>query len=365
MLPAGHRIRRIRRADRRSGLAAARPGLAARPRHRDPPATTLSAAAVGRINPPDHTRIRKLLAEPFTPRALRALHPAIRRLAHDHIDRLEDELDRHGQADFATIAHALPVAVMCELFGLPAADQPIIARHHTDAAYIAEPFPSADQATAADAAMTASRTYLLDHMAGTDPDGPGAIPYWLRHPDVTGGTIFRDDLAANITFVGMAGTETSSALATTALLALETHPDQASWLHHHPDAWPGAIEELLRWDPPVHSVSRYTTRDTTLAGIHIPADTLAHLMTAAANRDPRHFTDPDPDRLDLGRRPARNLAFGAGAHYCIGAGLARLTATEFLPELFRRIPTLRTTTPAVHRPGTLLRTLDSLPVTHT
>ncbi|MEV3989927.1 cytochrome P450 [Streptomyces sp. NPDC049837] len=324
----------------------------------DPPGFSMSATVL-RVNDPQHGRLRELTRGPFTPRGLRALRPVVRRLVAECLDALEDRIDRDGTADFVdTVARALPAAVMCDVLGLPVRERARAARFSALSGPLTEPFADADDIATAEAVAADFHTFVR---AALDAPGTGLLSEWVAHEHVADGSISLDDLASNIVFLVAAGSETTSALLATSLLALESHPEQADWLRENPEALPAAVEEITRWDPAVQMVIRVPVDDTELAGVEVPAGTLVYVLTAAANRDPDRF--PHPHTLDFRRVPQRDLSFGAGAHYCLGAGLARLEAVEFLPELFRRFPTLRTAGPPVRAPGMSLRTFQALPVT--
>lgn len=316
-----------------------------------------------RVNPPGHSRLRHQLGAPFTPRALTLARPVVRDLVRCHLDALEAELQRHGRTEFmSTVARALPVAVMCAILGLPSTDMPLIARYSIQTAPLTEPFATPEQIATADEAASEFLAYIMALMTSPTrlPDDR-LITRWCAEALLAGGDAALRDLAANVVFLVGAGVETTSSLFATALTALERHPEQAAWLTAHPQAWPQAIEELMRWDPSVHNAVRFPAQDTVLAGSNVPAGTLVHALIAAANRDPEHFSAPHD--LNFHRPSQRSLAFGAGPHYCLGAPLARLNAVEFLPELVRRFPALRTDGPAVRPSGLNLRTVISLPVT--
>ncbi|MFD9359633.1 cytochrome P450 [Streptomyces sp. NPDC060031] len=320
-------------------------------------------ATLPRLNPPRHSQLRHLLAGPFTPRTLDRLRPTIRELVRSHLDGLEAELEHHGRAEFmGTVARALPVAVMCAILGLPLSDASLLSHYSVQTAPLTEPFATPAQIAAADAAGADFHAYVLALLESSlQAGGNGLLSQWLTHERLESGQLSVSDLAANVVFLVGAGVETTSSLFATALLALEQHPRQAAWLKAHPGAWPQAVEELMRWDPSVHNAVRVPAQNTVLAGIAVPAGTLVHALIAAANRDCDQFTNPHD--LDFQRRPQRSLAFGGGLHYCLGAPLARLNAAEFLPELLRRFPTLRTDGPAVRPAGLNLRTVITLPVT--
>ncbi|MFD8983736.1 cytochrome P450 [Streptomyces sp. NPDC059564] len=316
-----------------------------------------------RLNGPQHGAARRLLSGPFTPAALVRLQPMVRELVRTHLDALAREVDQHGRAEFVDIvARALPTALMCAVLGLPDTDRTLIAQYSTQTAPLTEPFATPSQVTAAEAAAAEFHAYVLALLKdGTRRAGQGLLSRWAATGCPGSEPVDMDEFASHIVFLLGAGVETTSSLFATAVQALEQHPEQGRWLAAHPEAVPQAVEELIRWDPSVQNVVRVPAEDTSLAGFAVPAGTLVHALIAAANRDPAHF--PSPGALDFRRRPQRNLAFGAGAHYCLGAALARLNANEFLPELARRFPSLRTDGPATRPSGLNLRTFTALPVT--
>lgn len=307
--------------------------------------------------------IRRLQSSPFTPAPLERLRPTVRLLVRAHLDRLDAELAEHGRADFIdTVARALPVAVMCEILGLPAEDQALITRYSLQTAALTEPFATPAQLAIAEAAAAEFRPYMMALLSERErAPRSDLMTQWLQLERPSSERLSLEELAAHILFLIGAGAETTSSLFATAFLAFETYSDQARWLADHPEALPRAMEELTRWDPSVQNAVRVPVQDTSLGGIPVPAGTLVHASLAAANRDPAYFTDPHT--LDFQRPPQRSLAFGAGVHYCLGAPLARLNATEFLPEFLRRFPTLRSDGPATRAPGFNLRTFVALPVT--
>ncbi|MFJ9523665.1 cytochrome P450 [Kitasatospora sp. NPDC101801] len=315
-----------------------------------------------RLNAPRHGAARRALAGPFTSTAVALLRPMVRALVRTHLDAFDSELDRHGRADFIdTVARALPTAVMCTVLGLPHADHAILTRWSTQTAPLTEPFATPDQITEAEAAAAEFHDYVMALLKNrTIATGCGLLARWAAVDSSDVIPAARDEFASHIVFLLGAGVETTSSLLATAVRALEQHPDQARWLASHPEAVSQAVEELIRWDPSVQNAVRVPACDTILAGFSVPAGTLVHALVAAANRDPEHF--PAPHTLDFERPPQRNLAFGAGAHYCLGAPLARLTANEILLELARRSPFLRTDGPATRPSGLNLRTYTALPV---
>jgi cytochrome P450 len=158
----------------------------------------------------------------------------------------------------------------------------------------------------------------------------------------------------------VAGIIPTTGLISNSLLNLERFPDQREWLRREPERWPAAVEELLRFEAPIQSLVRTTTRDVEVGVSTIPAGAKVNLIWASANRDERRWSDPD--RIDIGRDPQRHVAFGEGIHHCLGAPLARLEGRIALGELLRRIPDYAVAGPVVRTTTPTDRALERLPV---
>jgi cytochrome P450 len=311
------------------------------------------------VDPPDHTRLRKIVARAFMPSRVAALESAIRQLA----DALLDDLDAAGPGATVDLvkgfAHPLPFAVIGELLGIPAPDRQ---RLHAWfqvllTGWAGDPPPEA--IVASDAIMT----YLRD-----------LVEAKRRHPAtdlvsvlVTVGddTLTTQELLSTLFQLVVAGHDTTTSLIGNGVVALLEHPDQLQALVGDPGRLPAAIDELIRWTAPVpHATFRVTTQPVTLDGELIPPHQQVLVCLASANRDPARF--PAPDTLDLSRS-GPHLGFGHGIHYCLGAGLARLEARVAFEALFTRHPGLqlavdRTALAWAHGDGLVLRGLTSLPV---
>ncbi|MGW7043572.1 cytochrome P450 family protein [Streptomyces avermitilis] len=340
--------------------------------------------AIGRnmlqVDPPDHTRLRRLVAGTFTHRRIQAMRPRVQRIADDLLDRVVPL----GSADLVeAFSFPLPVTVICELLGVPEADRE--AFRAWSAHMVAATDPQA--ATAAGQKMTEYLAGLIDdrrHTSASAPDGnrngplsargahsPGegghdVLTALVRARDEEHGALSADELLGMAFLLLVAGHETTANLISSAVFLLLRHPDQLAALRADPALMTGAVEETLRYEPPALAVAyRYAAERLTLGGVDIPQGDPLVLSVAAANRDPAHFTDPD--RFDIRRDPATtaaHLSFGHGIHHCLGAPLARLEAAIALHTLLRRCPDLRLDTEAGHpawRPS-LLRGLDRLPV---
>ncbi|MFI1718232.1 cytochrome P450 [Streptomyces litmocidini] len=313
-------------------------------------------------NPPDHTRLRAVAGFAFTPPKIRRLRSVVEEMA----DRLLDRMARLG-ADgspvdlIAEYASRLPVAVISAMLGFPEEDQVWFRDMASTVAVSTDGFGDPAALERADRAMddmTAYFTDLVDRRR-RDPRDDLVTLLTQTHDDDPR-RLGHDELMGTLMVLLTAGFETTSFLiGHGAMLAME-RSSLAGRLRTEPDFAPAYVEEILRFEPPVHVTSRWAAADTELLGTSVPAGSRLTLILAAANRDPRRFADParfDPDRPD--NRP---LSFGAGGHFCLGAPLARLEAALALPRLFARFPGLTATKPPVYRDRWVVRGLDTLPV---
>jgi len=287
------------------------------------------------MDPPDHTRLRKLVGKAFTARRVEQMRSDVRSRASRLIDAM---VERGGTADFVEeLARPLPVSVICDLLGVPFAD------HHIFREWTVG---LTDDSTAKGDVLNEVGEALAGYMAGlvarcreepTD-DLLGAL---VRARD-DGDRLTEDEL---ISLAGpgllTGGVETVSSGLPSFVFALLTHPDQLALLRSHPELMPSAVEELLRFVPinTAAMFARYALRDVELGGVVVRAGDAVLPALAAANRDPDVFEDPD--RLDITRESNPHMTFGHGPHFCVGAQLARLELQESLAELLARMPDLR------------------------
>ncbi|MGX2996819.1 cytochrome P450 [Streptomyces sp. JNUCC 64] len=286
---------------------------------------------------PDHTRLRALLSRAFTPRAVAKLRERISLAVDEVITRAAPA----GRLDIvADLARPLPLAVICDLLGVPEEDRAAVSAWSDPVAVaIGNSRIDADESRAASRSMAE----MLDYLRGilTRDDGPPA-PHTLRALLATGIDDPDQDfeeLLANSALLLIAGHETTTHFIGNAALALLNHPEAADRLRERPELLPAAVEELLRYDSPVQLMLRRARHDLELAGRSIAAGQAVLLVCGAANRDPATF--PDPDALDFERTGGRHVAFGYGPHFCLGAALARLEGVIVLEALLTRLPDWR------------------------
>ncbi|WP_216210929.1 cytochrome P450 [Amycolatopsis aidingensis] len=311
------------------------------------------------LNPPDHTRLRRLVSTAFTPRMVDQLTP--------RIEQITSELVRHlVEADEANLidvlAQPLPIIVISELLGVPAADREQFAQWSRAMANAIDPaflLPPEVREPAAQARHEFI-TYFRDVAAHRRRQPGEDLVSALVAVSDAGDTLTENELLVTLTMLLVAGHETTTNLIGNAVLALLRHPDQHRALAADPTLAEQAVEETLRHDPPVQLTLRTALEDTTVGSIPAPAGTRVLVLIGAANRDPA--VCPDPDSFDIIRTTTRHLTFGHGIHFCLGVPLARLEARIALKELTQQAPTLRMTTQPQWKNSVTLRGLTDLPV---
>ncbi|MFF7295771.1 cytochrome P450 [Streptomyces sp. NPDC008265] len=313
-----------------------------------------------RSDPPDHTRLRRLVSQAFTARRVAGMRPRIQ----DLTDRLLDRIVPAGRADLvADLALPLPVAVISELLGVPPQERGAF-QEWTDRMVTRGAEPP-DPAVVEDA-WQQMRTYLgaLVHARRANP-GDDLLGALLVARDEEQ-RLSEDELIAMVFLLLAAGHITTVNLIAGGVAALLAHPDQLDLLRSDPGLLPGAIEEFLRHDGPVSpGIARFAREDVEIAGVTVPRGATVLIGSAIADRDPARFAEPD--RLDITRRDNAHLAFGHGIHYCLGAPLARLEGQIAIGGVLRRLPGLALAVAPEElrwRPGGLRGPL-SLPVTFT
>ncbi|PUB32054.1 cytochrome P450 [Promicromonospora sp. AC04] len=302
---------------------------------RHPGLKFLHDSALG-TNPPGHAGLRRSLGSFVSPQSITDLTPQIVRTVHDYIDEFEAVLRTDGEADFgALVGDRLPMAVLCTVLGLPRDDIPLLCEMSRMLSNVHDLAPSKARMAQADRAGKLWNAYWEQLVTEPRPrlgeDSP--LGRWL---DTESDPAVRAVAGSQLNVMIEAGLETTTSLLSEGLVQLIRRPDQARWLLDHPEAVHGGIEELVRVVSPVQLMTRYAAEDTELpGGVPVAAGQVVHVVVAAANRDPETYDSPHD--LDLSRPPRRNLAFGVGMHYCLGAPLARLEATTLFPEVLQRL----------------------------
>jgi len=303
------------------------------------------------LNPPDHTRLRRLVSGTFTARRVQALEPAIQAMVEDLLDDFGDETDF-----IDAFAFPLPVNVIGELLGVPAADRAQfqgLIRDWTQVLEIITP----EVLAKADPAAASIREYLASLVAVRRRDpGPDLISA-LVAAEEEGDRLSEDELLTMAALLFAAGFETTSNLLANGLVAALANPAQIGFLAVDPA---GSVEELIRYDSPVQLVSRVAYEPVELGGLEIEAGERVVAYLGAGNRDPERFAEPE--RLELARADPAPLSFGGGIHYCLGAPLARLEARVAFPALWKRFPKLALAGEPERRDSLAIRGYTRLPV---
>jgi cytochrome P450 len=312
------------------------------------------------LDPPDHTRLRRLVSKAFTARLVERLRPRISELVDTLLAGMSGESDL-----VAALAWPLPVVIISELLGVPPEDtnrfkawSDALARG-LDPDFMLPPEEIARRERARDEFIDYFRALADRRRAdGRAGDRGDDLLSALVAVSDQGDALTEAELLATCILLLVAGHETTVSLIGNGALALLRHPDQLAWFRAHPEAAAGVVEELLRYDPPVQLTARSALEDVELAGRRIEPGQTIMMLIGGANRDPAVF--PEPDRLDLTRKADRHLAFGHGIHYCLGAPLARLEGQLALTKLFQR--EVRLTGEISYRDNFILRGLATLPV---
>jgi cytochrome P450 len=288
-------------------------------------------------DPPDHTRLRKLVSKAFTPRSVRALEPRITEL----VDGMLDEAARQGQVDLVdALAFPLPFAVIAEMLGTPPADHERIRQLSGTVVRSLEPVNDPELVRAIAAADSELVEIAAEMIAWKRRNPADDLLTALINAEDGGDVLNDDELIAQTLLLYIAGHETTVNLISGGTLALLRHPDQLARLRENPDLAGNAVEELLRYDSPVQASRRVTLQPVTIGGHEVPAGAFVMASLGSANRDESYW-GADAAELRLDRENARqHVSFGAGPHHCLGASLARLEATIALSHLVTRFPGL-------------------------
>jgi cytochrome P450 len=309
-------------------------------------------------DPPNHSRLRKLVNKGFTPRMVGRLEPRIRAIANELLAnaRIQPEID--FVRDFSG---ALPVIVIAEMLEVES-EHRLDFKRWSDNVVLGTSRPTDEAARAQVRASNAEmRTYFEHAIADRRKTPHEDLLTVLVQAEEERQTLTSDEVLAMAMLILLAGNETTMNLLSNTVLALQAHPADLARISREHMLIPQLIEEMLRYDSPVQIVFRRTTEAVELSGRTIPPNAVVFILIGSANRDERKF--PDPDRFDLSRDPSEHLAFGFGTHFCLGAQLARLEAKVALEELFASCPPFTIDLHRVERiKSVLLRGIKHLPM---
>jgi cytochrome P450 len=314
------------------------------------------------LDPPDHTRLRKLVSKAFVPKVVNALQSDIAAL----IDRLLDRIAERGHFDLVgDFAYPLPVAVICRLLGVPLEDEPEFSHASAVLAQVLDPFVAFTGELPSDFEERVQagqwlREYLHNLIEQRRSRSGDDLMSALIAVEESGDQLTEEEIISTCNLLLIAGHETTVNLIANAVLAMLRRPHQWAALSDDSGRASAVIEETLRFDPPVQLVTRFAADDMTIADTHVVKGDTMSLLLAAAHRDPAEFERPDI--FDLDRGAFRHLAFGRGTHYCLGAPLARLEATVALSAVTARFPSARPDAEPQYKPNVTLRGMSELTV---
>jgi cytochrome P450 len=314
------------------------------------------------LDPPDHTRLRKLVSKAFVPKVVKALEPDITAL----VDSLLDDVAERGEFDvIADLAYPLPVAVICRLLGVPLADEPKFSRASALLAQALDPFitVTGEAPDGFDERMQAAvwlRDYLRDLIEKRRSDPGDDLMSALIQVEESGDQLTEEEIIATCSLLLVAGHETTVNLIANAILAMLRQPRQWAALAADAQRVSAVVEETLRYDPPVQLMGRIAAEDMTIGETAVVKGDTMMLLLAAAHHDPTAIDRPS--EFDPDRGAVRHLGFGKGPHFCLGAPLARLEAAVALTAVTARFPRAQLDGEPRYKPNLTLRGLASLPV---
>ncbi|MFJ8788990.1 cytochrome P450 [Streptomyces sp. NPDC102462] len=322
------------------------------------PFHTLNDHGMLDLEPPDHTRIRRLVSKAFTPRTVERLKPYVHALA----DELVGALVAAGGGDLlADVAEPLPVAVIAEMLGIPESDRARLRPWSADICGMYELNPSEETAARAVRASVEFSEYLRELIAHRrEEPGEDLISGLIAAHD-EGDRLTEQEMISTAVLLLNAGHEATVNATVNGWWALFRNPDQLAALRADRSLVPSAVEELMRYDTPLQLFERWVLDEIEIDGTTIPRGAEIALLFGSANHDPAVFAAPD--RLDLTRADNPHISFSAGIHYCIGAPLARIELAASMTALLKQAPTLTLAQPPEQKPNFVIRGLKALPVT--
>ncbi len=314
------------------------------------------------LDAPEHSRLRKLMNKGFAPAVAESLRAPIEAVVDEMLEPLRDS----SQAEIMQqIAHPLPVRVIAEMLGIPGTMQQRLTEwSDAIAAFLGNPRRTIEQASAAQEAMIALTDFFRDVVSERRRDKRNDLISLLLEIEEDGDVLTEEELLAQCVMLLFGGHETTRNLIGNGLFTLLQHPLEASQLRDNPALIRSGVEELLRYESPVQSAVRIAKEELELCGETLPPGSIIYPMLGSANHDPQQFKDPKT--LNLARLNNTHLAFGAGAHFCIGNQIARLEAQVAILRLVQRFPHMQFAAEKPQwAPNFVLRGLTSLPVSLT
>ncbi|WP_370964531.1 cytochrome P450 [Amycolatopsis sp. cg9] len=308
-------------------------------------------------NPPEHTRLRRIVNRAFTSKRVLAHRAFIERRAGE----LLEPIVRDGGGDICNdFCFPLPLSVVAGLLGVPQEEAPLLREPIRDFQRVFELGMTASELRAADRAADFLDDYYGDLVTRKHRSRGDDLLSALIDTDDEDARLSRAELVQMCHMIIAAGSETTTFFLTNGIRLFIENPDQADLVRGDPALVGPAIDEVLRMDPPAHMVPRTTDETTVIGGVAIPAGARLMVLIAGANRDPAHFTDPD--RFDVTRAESGPISFGAGIHACPGWRLAKLQAEVVFPEVLRRFPRLELAEPLRHRPRVAFPQVEAMAV---
>ncbi|MFE2419770.1 cytochrome P450 [Streptomyces hokutonensis] len=322
------------------------------------PFHTLNDHGMLDLEPPDHTRIRRLVSKAFTPRTVEQLKPYVSRLAGELVDGLVAQ----GGGDLLTdVAEPLPVAVIAEMLGIPESDRAPLRPWSADICGMYELSPSEDTAAKAVRASNEFSSYLRELIAARRKEpGDDLISGMIAAHDEDDDRLTEQELISTAVLLLNAGHEATVNATVNGWWALFRNPDQLAALRADHSLIPSAVEELMRYDTPLQLFERWVLDEIEIDGTVIPRGAEIAMLFGSANHDPAVFVSPE--RLDLTRADNPHISFSAGIHYCIGAPLARIELAASMRALLERAPTLTLAADPDRKPNFVIRGLEGLSV---
>ncbi|WP_210585107.1 cytochrome P450 [Streptomyces sp. GESEQ-35] len=321
------------------------------------PFHTLNDHGMLDLEPPDHTRIRRLVSKAFTPRTVEQLKSYVAGLAGELVDGL---VERGGGDLLADVAEPLPVAVIAEMLGIPESDRAPLRPWSADICGMYELNPSEETATKAVRASVEFSDYLHELIAERRKEPGDDLISGLIEAHDEGDRLTEQEMISTAVLLLNAGHEATVNATVNGWWALFRNPDQLAALRADHSLIPSAVEELMRYDTPLQLFERWVLDDIEIDGTTIPRGAEIAMLFGSANHDPEVFQNPE--HLDLTRKDNPHISFSAGIHYCIGAPLARIELAASMTALLEKAPTLTSTAEPERKPNFVIRGLEGLSV---